>query len=100
MPGITCCLLNGTGGSRTWDGFCPDGLAPLREAELWNGFCPDGLAPLPARRALPRRGYMTQPRVSTLGTDHPERRALKGRQIKSTNKAEVGLMVTPLGCAL
>jgi hypothetical protein len=27
--------------------------------------------------------------VSTLGTDHPERRALKGRQIERTNKAEV-----------
>ena len=30
--------------------------------------------------------------VSTLGTDHPERRALKGRQIERTNKAEVGIV--------
>jgi hypothetical protein len=28
--------------------------------------------------------------VSTLGTDHLERRALKGRQIERTNEAEVG----------
>jgi hypothetical protein len=38
---------------------------------------------------MPQRGYRTQPRVSTLGTTIPERRALKGRQIESTNNAEV-----------
>jgi hypothetical protein len=31
--------------------------------------------------SLPRRGYRTQPRVSTLGTVSPQRRALKGLQI-------------------
>jgi ABC-type nitrate/sulfonate/bicarbonate transport system permease component len=36
-----------------------------------------------------RRCYRTQPRVSTLGTDHPERCALNGRQIEGTNN--VGL---------
>src|ERR1700722_20500338 len=34
---------------------------------------------------VPRRGRRTQPRVSTLGTDHPERCALKGRQIEPPN---------------
>jgi hypothetical protein len=41
----------------------------------------------------PRMGRRTQPRVSTLGTDHPERCALKERQIERpnlTNKTEVG----------
>jgi hypothetical protein len=37
----------------------------------------------------PKRGYRTQPRVLTLGTGNPERRALKGRQIESTNTVEV-----------
>ena len=32
---------------------------------------------------LPRRGCRIQPRVSTLGTDHPWRRALSGRKIES-----------------
>jgi hypothetical protein len=52
-------------------------------------------------KSSPRRGWRTQPfdaptlaqgepRVSTLGTDHRGRRALKGRQIERTNKAEVG----------
>ena len=31
------------------------------------------------------------PGVSTLGTDHSERRALKGRQIERTNKEEIKL---------
>ena len=39
---------------------------------------------------MPRRGYRTQPRVSTLGIVHQERRAMKGRQIERPNKAEVG----------
>jgi hypothetical protein len=38
-----------------------------------------------ASHSMPRRGYRTQPRVSTLGTDPPKRRALKGRQIERTN---------------
>jgi hypothetical protein len=33
-----------------------------------------------------------RPRVATLGTDHPERRALKGRQIERPNKVEAGPM--------
>jgi hypothetical protein len=42
-------------------------------------------------------------RVSTLGTDHTERRALKGRQIERPNKVEVGVqwpIVTCFNCAL
>jgi hypothetical protein len=38
----------------------------------------------------PRRGWRTQPRVSTLGTDQPTRRALKGRQIERPDKVEIG----------
>ena len=38
---------------------------------------------------MPRRGYRTQPRVSTLGIIHQERRALKGRQIERL-KMETG----------
>jgi hypothetical protein len=38
---------------------------------------------------LPQRDYRTQPRVSTLGTVHPERRALKGRQIERSSNVEV-----------
>jgi hypothetical protein len=61
-------------------------------------------------KSSPRSGWRTQPRVSTLGTDDPTRRALtrnmnvrstkntrsaglemlKGRQIERTNKTEVG----------
>jgi hypothetical protein len=37
----------------------------------------------------PRRGWRAQPRVSTLGTDQPTRRALKGRQIERPNKVEI-----------
>jgi hypothetical protein len=41
----------------------------------------------------PRRGWRTQPRVSTpvstLGTHHPKYRALNGRQIERPNNAEV-----------
>jgi hypothetical protein len=38
---------------------------------------------------VPRTGYKTQPRVSTLGIVHQERRALKkGRQIERPNEAE------------
>ena len=37
---------------------------------------------------VPRRGYRTQPRVSTLGIVHQERRAPKGRQIERPNKME------------
>jgi hypothetical protein len=41
----------------------------------------------------PRRGWRAQPRVSTLGTDQPERRALKlkGRQIERPFKVEIGV---------
>jgi hypothetical protein len=39
---------------------------------------------------VPRRGYRTQPRVSTLGIVHQERHALKGRQIERPNKAVAG----------
>jgi hypothetical protein len=42
------------------------------------------------RKFAPRRGWRTQPRVSTLGTDQLERRALKGRQSERPNKVEVG----------
>jgi hypothetical protein len=42
------------------------------------------------RRAVPQRGWRTQPRVSTLGTATPKRRAPKGRQIERTNNAKVG----------
>ena len=52
---------------------------------------------------MPRRGYRTQPRVSTLGIVHQERRALKGRQIERPNKAEVGSdgpIVARPSCAL
>ena len=37
------------------------------------------------KKFAPRRGRSNQPRVSTLGTDHPERGALKGRQIEPPN---------------
>jgi hypothetical protein len=40
------------------------------------------------RNFVPQRGYSTQPRVSTLGILHQERRALKGRQIERPSKAE------------
>ena len=36
--------------------------------------------------SVPRRGYRTQPRVSTLGIVDQERRALKGRQIERPKK--------------
>jgi hypothetical protein len=40
---------------------------------------------------MPPQGYRIQPRVLTLGTDHPKRRALmKGRQIEGPKKAEAG----------
>ena len=53
---------------------------------------------------MPRRpGYGTQPRVSTLGIVHQERRALNGRQIERPNKAEAGAdrpVVARPNCAL
>jgi hypothetical protein len=44
----------------------------------------------------PRRGWRAQPRVSTLGTDQPTRRALKGRQIERPNKVEIGIPMAQL----
>jgi hypothetical protein len=44
----------------------------------------------------PRRGWRAQPRVSTLGTDQPTRRALKGRQIERPNKVEIGVPMAQL----
>jgi hypothetical protein len=51
--------------------------------EIFIGPCPEG-------------GYRTQPRVSTLGTDQPTRRALKGRQIERPNKVEIGVPMAQL----
>jgi hypothetical protein len=50
------------------------------------------------RHFAPRKGWRTQPRVSTLGTDQPERRALKGRQIECPNKVEVGVQWPIVTC--
>jgi hypothetical protein len=49
-------------------------------------------------KSLPRRGYRTQPtgfqpwdaQGANPGTEHPERCALKGRQIERPNQAEAG----------
>ena len=43
-----------------------------------------------------RRGYRTQPRVSTLGIVHQERRALEGRQIERSNKADTSQLALGL----
>jgi hypothetical protein len=42
----------------------------------------------PRPEIVPRRGYRSQPRVSTLGIVHQERRTLKGRQVERPNKAQ------------
>jgi hypothetical protein len=50
------------------------------------------------RKASPK-GAKSSAQSFNPGTDHPERRAPKGRQIESTNNAEVGHMAAPRICA-
>jgi hypothetical protein len=60
-----------------WDGSC-------RRCD--SGFSPR--TPDTGWKPMPQRGWRTQPRVSTLGTNHPVRRALKGRQIERTSNVK------------
>src|SRR5580693_963292 len=55
-----------------------------RIQEIWPSGSEGGAKPT---LSLP----LSQPRVSTLGTNQPTRRALKGRQIERPNKVEIGV---------
>ena len=74
-----------------------DGHVPIVVA---LGFCPRGTADSSqARRALPQRGERTQPKGFNPGNRHPERRALKGRQIQALTTWQRSPIVARLNCA-
>jgi hypothetical protein len=68
-----------------------------RIQEIWPSGSEGGAKPTFVPTPISAQGFN---QVSTLGIDHPERRALKGRQIGRTKNATQSRILARLHCAL